>query len=59
MRKIVIFLFCMAGALLNILFGKAHNILYLDTIFTITATLLAGPWWGCPAHAELAVLDRV
>ena len=56
MRKIVIFFFCMVGAALNIVIGKAHNILYLDTIFTITTTLLAGPWWGMLTGASTNII---
>jgi len=44
-------IFCIAGALLNMIIYKVFISmiglpLYLDTIFTITVTLLYGPLWG-------------
>ena len=55
-RIAVIFLLCMAGACLNIVFGKVSPILFLDTIFTITATLLAGPYWGALTGASTNII---
>ncbi|MCL2759693.1 MAG: hypothetical protein FWD22_05725 [Treponema sp.] len=52
MRKLIFMPFvCITGALLNIVFhtlttGENLLPLYLDTIFTITVTLLCGPVWG-------------
>ena len=52
MRKLILMPFvCATGALLNIVFhtlttGEDLLPLYLDTIFTITITLLCGPLWG-------------
>jgi len=52
MRKIIgSFIFCIAGALLNMfvywIFITIMGLpLYLDTIFTITVTLVCGPLWG-------------
>ncbi|MDR2633224.1 MAG: hypothetical protein LBC51_06330 [Treponema sp.] len=44
-------LFCAAGAALNVFFSHAfksilHLPLYMDTLFTIAATLYCGPFWG-------------
>jgi len=52
MRKIIgSFIFCIVGALLNmivynVLISMTGLPLYLDTIFTITVTLICGPLWG-------------
>jgi hypothetical protein len=51
MRKIIVFLLCIAGAILNIgsniLFCEVLLIpLFLDTILTISVTFLFGPVWG-------------
>ena len=47
MNKIIIFLLCVAGALLNIVTSRfSFSVMFLDTIWTISATLLAGPFWG-------------
>ena len=52
MRKIIgSFVFCIAGALLNMIVYKVFISmmglpLYLDTIFTITVTFIYGPVWG-------------
>jgi len=52
MRKIIgSIIFCIAGALLNMIvywiFITIMGLpLYLDTIFTITVTLICGPLWG-------------
>jgi len=52
MRKIIgAFIFCIAGALLNMIVYRVFISimglpLYLDTIFTITVTLAYGPLWG-------------
>jgi hypothetical protein len=50
-KKVVMFLFCLTGALLNIVIGKlfagiAAFPLYLDTVLTISITLLCGLSWG-------------
>ena len=46
------FFLCVAGTLLNVTLhllttGEELLPLYLDTVFTITVTLLGGPVWGC------------
>ena len=52
MRKIIgAFIFCLAGALLNMFVYRVFISimglpLYLDTIFTIAVTLICGPFWG-------------
>ena len=51
MRKITILLFfCIIGALLNVALSYFSDILslpmFLDTILTVTVTLLSGPLWG-------------
>ena len=52
MRKIIgSFIFCIAGALLNMIVFRVFISmmglpLYLDTIFTIAVTLMCGPLWG-------------
>src|SRR5215469_9121715 len=61
MRKTTLLLFlCLAGALLNIAMNRLFIDrlaipLFLDTIFTISLTLLAGPFWGalCGALTNL------
>ena len=49
-KTLVMFLLCLAGALLNISLNKLSLIaglpLYLDTVLTITITLLGGLFWG-------------
>ena len=52
MRKVYIFFLCIAGALLNITISRvAHgspflSVLFLDTVITVSFTLLYGPVWG-------------
>jgi len=46
----------MLGAFLNIVFGDVSDIMFLDTIFTITVTLLAGPFWGSLTGASTNII---
>ena len=56
MRKaLVIFFLCICGALLNVALSLVSDImalpLFLDTILTVTVTLLSGPFWGAMTGA--------
>ena len=58
-KTMIMFAFCLAGALLNIglnmLSNKAGLFLYLDTVFTVSVTLVGGLFWGalCGALTNL------
>jgi len=46
MRKVVFFFLCIIAALLNMALRNLSDVMFLDTIMTITVTLLGGPVWG-------------
>jgi len=57
------FFLCVAGALLNValhLLATGEDLLplYLDTVFTITVTLLCGPVWGCLTGALTNIISH-
>jgi len=64
MRKVYIFFLCIAGALLNIAISRAAHgspllgILFLDTIITVSFTLLYGPVWGAITGALTNIISH-
>jgi len=63
-RKIAfLIILCITGAFLNValhLLTTGENLLplYLDTVFTITVTLLIGPVWGCITGALTNIISH-
>jgi len=58
-------IFCLAGVILNIAFNKIFTAggmwflpLYLDTIFTVTVTLLGGIFWGALTGALTNIIGH-
>ena len=57
-----VFFLCIGGALLNVAFNEVNSLigfpLYIDTVFTVSLTLLAGPFWGALTGALTNIISN-